>query len=155
MQLEDENGLPWTASTGLSWIVLIVVLTSGIALVALSLYLALWIYTKSRSALSLAGFALSALLDCMIAALDHWHVLSSLSTTLVIIDTLVWIASAYLLRYQIQKYYRESEGWEPQIGPWLTLFFSSIYINYCLNPVILSGGKDTVTSLNLSNPEPK
>jgi hypothetical protein len=154
MRLEDKNGLPWTASTGLGWIVLIVVLSSGIALIALSLYLALWIFTKSRSALALAGFAITVLFDCAISALDHWHVFSSASTSLAIIDTLVWIGSTFLLRHAIREYYRAREGWEPEIGPWLTFFFSSIYINYCLNPVTLSDGKGTVTSLNLSNPNP-
>jgi hypothetical protein len=150
MRLEDKNGLPWTASSGLGWIVLIVALSSGIALVALSLYLALWIYSKGRSALSLAGFALTVLLSCTIATLDHWHVLSLLSNSLAIIDALVWIASVYLLRYQLQKYCRESKGWNIEIGPWLTLFFSSIYINYCLNPIDLSSDhEDTLTSLNI------
>jgi len=149
MRLEDKDGYPWTAATGLGWMVLIVVLSSGTALVALSLYLALWIYTRGRSVLPLAGFALTVLLGCMIAALDHWHILSPVANSLAILDTLLWVGSTFLLRYEIKKYYREREGWNIEIGPWLTLFYSSIYINYCLNPVTLSDGKDTVISLNL------
>ena len=63
MRLENDEGLPWTASTDLGWIVLLVALTCGTALIALSIYLALWIYTKGRSILPLVYFVLSAIFE--------------------------------------------------------------------------------------------
>ena len=149
MRLEDEKGFPWTASAGLGWMVLLVGLSFGLVVPALSIYLALWIYTKGRSILPLLGFTLIIGPDLALAAFDHWHKFAFTSDILAITETLIWIASTFLLRREIIRYYRESEGWEISIGPWFTLFFSSLYINYCLNPVTLSDHKNTVTSLNL------
>jgi hypothetical protein len=60
----------------------------------------------------------------------------------------MWIAGAFSLRYEIRRYYREQEGWEIEIGPFFTLFFSVLYINYCLNPVTLKE-RGATTTLNL------
>jgi hypothetical protein len=150
MRLEDKNGLPWTASTGLGWIVLLAVLTIGWANIALSLYLAIWIWSKGRSIIPLVGFFLSLL--CLIPEI---FLSASLGKSIVCIDKIFWFGAIFWLRHEVQAYFREREGWEPEISPWLTFFFSSIYINYCLNPVTLSDGRGSVTSLNLSNPEPK
>jgi hypothetical protein len=151
MRLENDEGLPWTAATGIGWIVLIVVLTLGVGCVLLSMYLALWIRGKGRSSLPLIGFLLSA--SCILPDISwlHLHVSSNVADGLAAIDTVLWIASIFYLRHEIVAYYRESEGWNIGIGPWLTFFFSSIYINYCLNPVTIYGGRNTITSLNLSS----
>jgi len=136
----------------IGWMVLLAGLTFGISLLGLSIYLALWIYTKGRSILPLLGFTLIVISDAVIAAFDHWHKLTFASNTLAIVESLVWVGCTFLLRHEIIRHYRESEGWEIGIGPWLTLFFSSLYINYCLNPVTLFDNKKTVTSLNLEQP---
>ena len=151
MTLENEEGLPWTAATGLGWIVLLVALTCGAALVALSIYLALWIYTKGRSILPLLYFVLSAIFGLAGIALAHWARTVYITDTLAMFDSVLWIAATFSLRHEIMKHYREFEGWEISIGPWFTLFFSSIYINYCLNPFSFTPPpKNTVISLNLS-----
>jgi hypothetical protein len=61
---------------------------------------------------------------------------------------ILWIAGAFSLRHEIQRYYREKEGWEIEIGPFFTFFFSVLYINYCLNPVTFNE-KNPTTTLNL------
>jgi hypothetical protein len=62
---------------------------------------------------------------------------------------LLWIAGAFSLRHEIQRYYREKEGWEIEIRPFFTFFFSVLYINYCLNPITLAD-REAATTLNLS-----
>lgn len=59
-----------------------------------------------------------------------------------------WVAATFSLRYEIQRYYKESENWQIDIGPFFTFFFSVIYINYCLNPLTMPE-KNPMTSLNL------
>jgi hypothetical protein len=153
IKLEDRDGLPWTASTSLGWVVLIVALSSGTALVALALYLALWVRSKGRSWLPLVGFGVSAALSIFIFLLHHWHLNSHVQMLTEDLATVVWIASSFSLRHEVRTYYREVEGWDIGIVPWLTFFFSAIYINYCLNPVRLAffTDKDTIISLNLSS----
>jgi hypothetical protein len=151
MRLENDEGLPWTASTDLGWIVLLVALTCGTALIALSIYLALWIYTKGRSILPLVYFVLSAIFGFAGIVLSHWARLESITDILASVDSILWIAATFSLRHEIVKHYRESEKWEIRIGPWFTLFFSSVYINYRLNPFSFTPPpKDTLISLNLS-----
>ena len=68
-----------------------------------------------------------------------------------VIDNLVaisWVTATFSLRHEIQRYYKESESWQIDIGPFFTFFFSVVYINYCLNPVTLPD-RDPMTSLNL------
>jgi hypothetical protein len=60
----------------------------------------------------------------------------------------MWIAAAFTLRHEIRRYYREKEGWEIEIGPFFTFFFSVLYINYCLNPITFKE-RDAVTTLHL------
>jgi len=148
LSLEDEDGRPWTASTSLGWIVLIIVLTSGIAAMALGLYLSLWIRSKGRSALPLYGFVAIAFI-CSAGAITPKHLMSTvIAEQLATVASLVWIASTFALRHQIKRYYKESEGLDIEIGQFFTFFFSVIYINYCLNPITLDERNPSIT-LNL------
>ena len=150
MKLENKEGLPWTASTSLGWMVLIVALTSGAALIALAIYLALWIRSKGRSAMPLYLLALMLICSLATLTLDHITPASLVADMFVYLGAIIWIVAIYSLRQQILNHFKESEGWNLGIGPVLTFFFSSLYINYCLNPVALSQN-NTITSLNLSN----
>ena len=150
LKLEDKDGRPWTVSTNLGWIILIVVLTSGTAFFGLAVYLSLWIWSKGRSALPLIGFIFLVGSFLLLFPFRYFSFsapawLSDDTSTLIAI---VWIASIFGLRHEIKRYYKDVEGWDIEIGPFFTLFFSVIYINYCLNPITLSEGNPT-TSLNL------
>jgi hypothetical protein len=147
-QLEDDYGRPWTASANLGWLTLLAVLTCGIAAPLLGIYLSLWIRRKGRSiwplvffSLPFASFVISYPLGTILPA-------SFRLTDLIGFIPLMWIAGAFSLRHEIQRYYREKEGWDIEIGPFLTFFFSVIYINYCLNPVTFKE-RDPATTLNL------
>lgn len=145
-RLENDEGLPWTASTRFGWIVFLVVLTSGVAAYLLSLYLALWIRSKGRSALPLYGFAL-VMFAIPIETFAHG---SSWAEAVLTVLSLVWIAASFSLRHEIKAYFWKSEEWDIQIGYTLTLFLSSMYINYCLNPVTFKD-EEAMTSLNLTH----
>jgi hypothetical protein len=153
LSLEDGDGRPWTASAPLGWIVLITALSFGAGAVVLGLYLSLWIRSKGRSSLPLYGYLSVAgamlagnVIDRLGLATRLFDQFSMLASLLL---SIIWIACTYYLRNQIQRYYRENEGWEIEIGPFFTLLFSTIYINYCLGPVTLSE-KEPVTSLDLN-----
>jgi hypothetical protein len=147
-RLEDDYGRPWTATASLRWLSLIAVLTCGIAAPILGIYLSLWIRRKGRSVWPLVFFSLPfawfAATFPLGAAMPH-------SFRLVDLDGfvgLLWIAGAFSLRHEIRRYYREQEGWEIEIRPFFTFFFSVLYINYCLNPVTLAD-REAPTTLNL------
>jgi hypothetical protein len=146
--LEDKDGRPWTASANLGWIVLIVVISSGIAFFGLAIYLAIWIWRKSRSSLPLIGFLFVIVSLLLVFPLRYFSAPAWLGDDIYTLVAIVWIAVIFFLRHEIKHYYKEVEGWDIEIGPFFTLFFSVIYINYCLNPITLSEGNPT-TSLNL------
>jgi hypothetical protein len=148
LKLEDKEGRPWTASTNLDWIVLAVVLTSGIAFCALAIYLALWIRSKGRSALPLIGFLSVLCFSPLAFPLRYLSIPASIADDIGFLISILWITATFALRHEIKRYYREIDDWDIEIGPFFTLFFSVIYINYCLNPIALSEGNET-TSLNL------
>jgi hypothetical protein len=154
LKLEDKDGHPWTASTNLGWIVLIVVISSGIAFFGLALYLALWIRSKGRSALPLIGFLSVLTSPVLMFPLRYFSAPTWIGDDISTLIAIMWIAATFALRHEIKDYYKEAEGWDIEIGPFFTLFFSVVYINYCINPAILHGNSapDTVTSLNLTNP---
>ncbi|MES2392363.1 MAG: hypothetical protein V4555_12030 [Acidobacteriota bacterium] len=154
MNLEDKDGRPWTASTGLGWIVVILVCTCGLAWIALSLYLAAWIRSKGRSLFPLIGYSVwLSLLLAMSFFPPGWTAERTvvLGCILNFVAWACWIAANLSLRRQIISHYREREGWNIEIGLWFTLLFSTVYINYCLNPFDITDNRDTVTSLRISN----
>jgi hypothetical protein len=145
-KLEDDYGRPWTASANLGWLTLLAVLTCGIAAPLLGIYLSLWIRRKGGSIWPLAFF-------CLPFASFTITFVSVLPASFRLADLLgffplMWIAGAFSLRYEIKRYYREREGWNIEIGPFFTFFFSVVYINYCLNPVTFKERNPT-TTLNL------
>jgi MFS family permease len=147
-QLEDDYGRPWTASASLGWLTLLAVLTCGIAAPLLGIYLSLWIRRKGRSIWPLAFFSFPFASFVISYPLGSILPHSFRLTDLLGFSSILWIAGAFSLRHEIQRYYREKEGWEIEIGPFFTFFFSVLYINYCLNPVTFKE-KNPTTTLNL------
>jgi hypothetical protein len=147
-KLEDDYGRPWTASASLGWLTLLAVLTCGIAAPLLGIYLSVWIYRKGRSVWPLVCFSLPFVWFAVTVPLESILPHSFRLADLTGFAGLLWIAGAFSLRHEIQRYYREQESWEIEIGPFCTFFFSVLYINYCLNPVTFKE-RDAATTLNL------
>jgi hypothetical protein len=149
-KLEDEYGRPWTASANLGWLTLAAVLTFGMAAPLLGVYLSLWIRSKGRSLAPLVRFSLclASFLGLPFTLLGHPVLMVTLENAASTMWVVLWIAAPFTLRHEIRRYYKEREGWDIEIGPFFTLFFSALYINYCLNPITFSE-RDPATTLNL------
>jgi len=157
MRLEDPDGHPWTANTSIGWIIFIIAFSCGTAILALAIYLALWIRSKGRSLLPLIGFSLTTIMLSNMFVLYHVHFSNTLIDRLYLIQYVLWLASTYSLRYEIRAFYRNSEGWDIGIGPILTYFFTVVYINYCLNPFTITSNNEKsnpITSLNIEPSDP-
>jgi hypothetical protein len=145
--LEDENGLPHTAGDRAGWVVLIAVLTLGWGAEVLALFLALWVRLHRGTGIAIFGFLY------FLAAVFFAHFATNrLPVFRDWIDTtaaIVWVASCYLLRYEIRDHYKKSWNVDLEISLFFTFCFGPLYINYCLNPPILFQGKG-LTSLKLS-----
>jgi hypothetical protein len=147
IKLEDEYGHPWTAAANLGWLTLIAVMTCGIAAPLLGIYLSLWIWSKGRSAWPLICFSLASfvcILTFTLGKLTHPGLVDDVD----VLGGILWVIASFSLRHEIQRYYKEREGWKIEIGPFFTFCFSALYINYCLNPMAISE-RGTLTTLDL------
>lgn len=147
-QLENKDGLPLTAGDHTGWIVLVTAFTLGVAAYALGIFLAFWIRLRRKRGLALALYVYVA---AMLAAEWIFNVRETLYFDLV--DTsvgLAWIAANFFLRYEIRKFYKATWGVDLEMRVVWTMLFGPIYINYCLNPLVLALGKGP-TSLHLSS----
>ena len=116
LNLEDSDGRPWTASTNLGWMTLIVVLTFGAAAVFVALYLSLWIRSKGPSLWPLIGFIIA------VAGCGLLFILGNISPhpgIADVIDNLVavsWVAATFSLRHEIQRYYKSPKTGRSILG---------------------------------------
>jgi hypothetical protein len=105
LNLEDNDGRPWTASTNLGWMTLIVVLTFGAAAVLLALYLSFWIRQQRPVLFALFGFMVAVAGCGLLFILGH---ISPHPRMAEVIDNLVaisWVAATFSLRHETQRYY--------------------------------------------------
>src|SRR5258708_7301324 len=109
--LEDDYGRPWTASASLGWMTLMTVLTCGVLAPLLGIYLSLWIRRKGRSIGPLICFTVPFAVFLATYPLGRLWPHSYLAGNLADSIGLMWIAGAFALRHEIQRYYREQEGW--------------------------------------------
>lgn len=130
----DDRGMPWTIRLGLGWTTLIALFSLGAAFLPLGVYLSYWV--RTRNGHSVAFWCYLAFLGIVILAL-----LPITSPNLLVqgIYTFIgWGGFALLiiapltLRAELIALYRRSWNVELEISLWLTIFFSSVYLNYTL-----------------------
>ncbi len=128
----NRRGLPWTVPLSLAWaIVLLVVFfsTRGVLFVPLGLYLAYWVRAKvGRSA---AFYCYLTVIAIAVLALVTPRPLALYMYPVAIGGLILMLATPLVLRAEIISLYRRS-GVELKINLLLTIFFSSVYLNYSL-----------------------
>ena len=124
---------PLTArSDGWAGWALLFLASGGLVGPVLGAYLGYWLYQHSKQRLSLLMYGLLAIFYvCSLLA-------SKSSSKLPIWEyvdwaiTFAWFAAGFVLRAEILSYYKQAFGMELEISRWKTLFFSSLYLNWCL-----------------------
>ncbi len=149
--LEDKHGVPWTARAGIVPMILFVLVTLGIGPVLLAIYLALWTGRRRGTWLPLACFLSFCAITYISTFVIKHAVLSGIMDALILLSPLLWIGGNFLIREEILKDARE-HGIERHISPPLTFFFSSLYLNFCLNPANSNADRRTLAPLKLTDP---
>lgn len=129
----DEEGMPRTVGLSLGWTIFLALFSCGLLFLPLGLYLAYWVREKRGRSVALWGYAILAAI-CLFEYADAFPGFhsSALAIAAMAISFLCLIGSPLILRSEIISLYRRSYGLDLRINPWLTVFFSSIYLNYCL-----------------------
>jgi len=148
MNLSDSDGYPRTAVIRLGWMFLAFLASSGLLLIALSVFLALWIRQKGRSPFPLYGFGASACAFAIVLILEQIHQFSSIANGICIGAGCIYILSSLGLRAEIVRHYKEQINWNPEFNILWTVLFSSVYLNNGLSPDRIPVANE-MTSLNL------
>ena len=148
MNLSDNDGYPKTAVIKLGWMLIAFLASSGLLLLALSVYLAAWIRQKGRSPFPLYGFIASGSAFALVLLLDYLQRFSTFGDGLDVVATCVYVLSSLGLRGEITRHYKQRLNWNPEFSILWTVLFSSIYLNNALSPDRIPVASE-MTSLNL------
>jgi hypothetical protein len=129
----NRRGLPWTVPLSIGWTVVLALFLGGVLFVPLGLYLAYWVRTRrGRSA------AFWCYLVVIVISILAWSVPKTFALyrypiamgVLIFIFLVLLFAAPLALRAEIISLYQHSHGINLTINPFLTILFSSVYLNY-------------------------
>jgi hypothetical protein len=127
----NRRGLPWTVPLSLGWTIVFAVVAfslGGILFLPLGLYLAYWVRTRrGRSTafwcyLIVIGIAVLAFVPMTLPLYLY---------PIGVVGIVLLVAAPLVLRTEIISLYQRS-GVKLTINPILTIFFSSVYLNYSI-----------------------
>jgi hypothetical protein len=129
----NKEGMPRTVGLSLGWTILLALFSCGLLFLPLGLYLAYWVRVKRQRSVALWGYAILAAI-CLLEYADGSPIFHSaaIATGVMAISLSCLIGTPLILRSELIALYRQSYGIDLRINPLLTVFFSSIYLNYCL-----------------------
>jgi branched-subunit amino acid ABC-type transport system permease component len=141
MEPEPRDHLPLTAKFHWSWVILLCSLTSGAALILLGLYLSYWVWERRKTGIALFLYLLITVSLAVSLIPNRFFPMSIPWEDIGTFVAVVWIAAGFVLRREIKRYLRDTEGFDPEIKLLWTSLFSVFYINYCLS--VLREGSPT------------
>jgi hypothetical protein len=121
------------------WAVVSVVLafsTSGVLFVPLGLYLAYWVRTRRGRSSAFWCYVIVIAISALALLVQRTLVLYRypVGTSFFVLIGAAWlislVAAPLLLRAELISLYRRSQGIDLKINPFLTILFSSVYLNY-------------------------
>lgn len=128
--LFDCDGLPWSSRLSWGWLLMWVSIIWFVFAPIVGLYLGLWLRSKGRSALVFNAYlAITGL--CLVLFLVPFPargIYSAVETVLAGLMVFLWLASAFLLRHEVAKYYTTREGLPFPLNPALTVLFGPWYV---------------------------
>ena len=141
MKSGPREYLPFTAKFHWSWVIVLCSITSGAVLILLGLYLSFWVWERRKNGIALFLYlfvtlflAVSLIPVRLFPTSIPWEDIGTFAAV-------VWIAAGFVLRMEIKRCLRDTEGFDPEIKLLWTGLFSVIYINYCLS--VLREGSPT------------
>jgi hypothetical protein len=141
MESGPKEYLPFTSKFHWSWVIVLCSVTSGAVLILLGLYLSFWVLERRKTGIALflylfitLALAVSLIPVRFFPTSIPWE---DIGTFVVV----VWVASGFVLRTEIKRCLRDTEGFDPEIKLLWTGLFSVVYINYCLS--VLREGSPT------------
>jgi hypothetical protein len=131
----NDEGMPRTVGISLGWTILLALFTGGFVFLFWGIYLAYWTRTKRGRGAAVwcyLIFLMIAILGLLVPGPSTdahiqliWNAVAAAGVVLVLVTPLI-------LRSEIISLYRASYGLDLIINPFLTILFSSAYLNYCL-----------------------
>jgi hypothetical protein len=137
----DDRDLPWTIRLSLGWTIILALFSGGIVLLVLGLYLAYW--TRTRRGHSAAFSCYLTVIVISILVLVPGMFSGRYVVAVAGVGFVLFLVAPHVLRAEIISLYRRSWGISLPINPFLTFFFSSVYLNYSI-PDLPVAPSDTI-----------
>lgn len=134
--MDDQKGVPGISRITWFWALVFTFFTSGAFALGMGIFLSSWVRAKRKAGGAIYGYLILAV-SLTLGLLPTRIFLSGVrwetfSAPVSIAVCLLWIASGFLLRRELQLYYATPEGTTLEISPLWTALFSVYYLNYCL-----------------------
>ena len=97
-----------------------------------ALYLSIWVRLKRKRGISVYGYLIVAVLTILELLPTRLLSQSVPWEAIFTAGAILWVVTAFVLRYELQLYYSTPEGSVLEISPLWTALFSVYYLNYCL-----------------------
>ena len=140
--LFDDRGLPWTIRLSLGWTILLALFSAGVVSIPLGLYLAYWMRTRNGHSLGFWGYLFVIVISILLLVpgmSSARHV-----DDVAAVGFVVLLVAPHILRAEIISLYRRTWQINLPINPFLTFFFSSLYLNYSI-PDLPVAPADTIS----------
>lgn len=134
LSLFDSDGLPWCSRLVWGWLFILSAITGFFGAILLGVYLGLWLKTKRRSLVALYAYLVLAILYIAgFVPLPRFVPHATVETVIAIVALATWLGAAYVVRYEVMRYYSVREKASFRISPVLTGLLSVWYISGLLH----------------------
>ncbi len=130
--MDERKGVPAISRITWFWALVFTFFTSGIFAMGVALYLSIWVRLKRKRGISVYGYLIVAVLTILELLPTRLLSQSVPWEAIFTAGAILWVVTAFVLRYEIQLYYSTPEGSVLEISPLWTALFSVYYLNYCL-----------------------
>jgi hypothetical protein len=145
----DDRGMPWTIRLSLGWTIVLALCCAGALSLPLGIYLAYWVRTRQgRSAAFWCYLILTSILILVLLlplnVFDRSPAAAAVLTAFAVGVFALLFAAPLVLRAELRSLYQRTWGISLPINIFLTILFSSLYLNYSVPDLPVARSSDAV-----------
>jgi hypothetical protein len=126
----DDRDLPWTIRLSLGWTIILALFSAGLLAVPLGLYLAYWVRTRRGRSAAFWCYVIVGVISILVLLVPKTF--DRYVDPIASLGFILLLVASFVLRAEIISLYQRSWGIKLPINRFLTLFCSSVYLNYCV-----------------------
>jgi branched-subunit amino acid ABC-type transport system permease component len=145
----DDRGMPWTIRLSLGWTIVLALCCAGALFLPLGIYLAYWVRTRQGRSVAFWCYLILTAILILVALLplnvfDRSPVAAAVLTAFAVGVFALLFAAPLVLRAELRSLYQGTWGISLPINIFLTILFSSLYLNYSVPDLPVAPSSDAV-----------